>query len=243
MRRRLGLASALRSGLRGIRPPVGAVRFGSLRRVSPVSTSYGFDRGQPVDRHYIEDFLLRHAPDVRGHVLEFGDDAYARRFGSLNGDGGRVRQVDVFDVDPSNPGATLVGDLVTGAAMPADTFDCIICTQVLHLIYEVPAAIRNLHQALRPGGVLLATVPGISAMPAADRERWEWYWGFTTSSMERLFADHFAPGESAIEAHGNVLSAISFLHGLAAEELTAEELDVRSAEYELLVAVHARRTA
>jgi glycosyltransferase involved in cell wall biosynthesis len=35
-------------------PPVGWVRIGSLRRVTPISQVFGFDRGQPIDRYYIE---------------------------------------------------------------------------------------------------------------------------------------------------------------------------------------------
>jgi peptidoglycan/xylan/chitin deacetylase (PgdA/CDA1 family)/SAM-dependent methyltransferase len=241
--RRQKLIRAVRSGLRGARPPVGAVRFGSLRRVTPISGNYGFDRGLPVDRYYIQDFLRRHAErDVRGHALEFGDDAYARRFGSGTGQAdSRVTKIDVFDVDSSNPHATIIGDLVTGTEVPSDTFDCIICTQTLHLIYEVPSAIRALHRALRPGGVLLATAPGISPIPASDRERWGWHWGFTTSSVRRLFDEHFSPGDVTVESYGNVLSAIAFLHGIAAEELSPAELDVRSPEYELLIAVRAQK--
>jgi SAM-dependent methyltransferase len=241
--RRRKLIRALRSGLRGTRPPVGAVRFGSLRRVTPISGNYGFDRGLPVDRYYIEDFLQRHAErDVRGRVLEFGDDAYARRFGSAAGEADlRVTNVDVLDVDPSNPRATIVGDLVEEAEIPSEAFDCIICTQTLHLIYEVPAAIRVLRRALKPGGVLLVTAPGISPIPTSDRERWGWHWGFTTSSARRLFDEHFSPGDVTVESYGNVLSAVAFLHGIAAEELRPAELDVRSPEYELLIVVRAQK--
>jgi peptidoglycan/xylan/chitin deacetylase (PgdA/CDA1 family)/SAM-dependent methyltransferase len=241
--RRLKLMRDLRSGLRGTRPPVGAVRFGSLRRVTPISGNYGFDRGLPVDRYYIEAFLRRHgARDVRGRVLEFGDDAYARRFGSAAGEGDRrVTKIDVLDVDPSNPRATIVGDLVEGAEIPSEAFDCIICTQTLHLIYEVPTAIRVLHRALKPGGVLLVTAPGISPIPTSDRERWGWHWGLTTSSARRLFDEHFSQGDVTVESYGNVLSAVAFLHGIAAEELRPAELDVRSPEYELLIAVRAQK--
>lgn len=39
---------------------MGRVSFGSLRRVTPISrTQFGFDRGQPVDRYFVENFLER----------------------------------------------------------------------------------------------------------------------------------------------------------------------------------------
>ena len=56
-----------------------------------------------------------------------------------------------------------------------------------------------------------------------------------------LFAVAFPPDHLSVEAHGNVLSAIAFLHGLAAEELRPSELDYRDADYEMLITVRARK--
>src|SRR5215207_7533889 len=106
-------------------------RMGYRRRLVPASRCFGFDRGTPIDRHYIESFLARHAEDVRGRVLEVGDDGYTRRFG------GAVRSVDIVDIDAGNPRATLVGDLADPATLPREAFDCIICTQTLMLMYDV----------------------------------------------------------------------------------------------------------
>jgi hypothetical protein len=44
--------------------------FGGLCGLSPVTDSWGFARGQPVDRVYIERFLSQHRGDICGHVLE-----------------------------------------------------------------------------------------------------------------------------------------------------------------------------
>ena len=55
--------------------------FGDLRRTKPVSSAFGYDRGKPVDRRYIEAFLATNSVDVRGRVLEIGDSAYTRQFG------------------------------------------------------------------------------------------------------------------------------------------------------------------
>ena len=40
-------------------------RWGNLRRREPFSSYYGFDRGTPVDRFYIERFLSDRAQDIR----------------------------------------------------------------------------------------------------------------------------------------------------------------------------------
>src|SRR5215210_7162112 len=54
--------------------------FGSLRRVTPLSRYFGFDRGLPIDRYYIENFLARQAEDIHGRVLEIGDNSYTQRY-------------------------------------------------------------------------------------------------------------------------------------------------------------------
>ena len=44
-----------------------------------------------------------------------------------------------------------------------------------------------------------------------------------------------------IKTYGNVLSAITFLHGLSKEELHQEELDYVDQDYEVLVTVRAEK--
>jgi SAM-dependent methyltransferase len=215
---------------------VGRVDFGDLRRVKPISAVWGSDRGLPVDRYYIERFLAHHAHDVRGRTLEIGTDVYTRRFG-----GDRVTGSDVLHVAEQRPGITIVADLTTGDGIPAATFDCVILTQTLQFIYDVPAALETVHRVLRPGGRVLATIPGISQISRCDMDRWGHYWSFTTSSARRLFAEHFPEDELEIAARGNVLAATAFLQGLSASDLSPEELEHIDPDYELLITVRARR--
>ncbi len=216
----------------------GRVDMGDLRRIEPISRSFGYDRGQPIDRFYIEAFLARHAAEIRGHVLEIGDDRYARQFG-----GGRVTAVDVFDLQTDNPGATIYGDLTRAGDLPAERFDCLIVTQVLQFVYDLPAAVAALRNALRPGGVLLATMPTVSQVCRFDMERWGDYWRFTSASARRLLGGVFGPEAVTVETFGNVLAASAFLYGLAAEDLTGAELAANDPDYELLVAARAVRGA
>lgn len=217
------------------RPPrPGRIRFGDLRRVEPISREFGFDRGLPVDRYYIEQFLERHSRDVRGRVLEIGDATYTRRFG-----GDRVQHSDVLHVDGTGSAATLVGDLASAEHIPGDAFDCVILTQTLHLIFDLQAAVRTLHRILAPGGVLLLTVPGISQL-SADEWAEAWYWAMTPAALQRLFSPSFG-SSLQIEARGNVLAATALLQGIAAEELRHAELDVQDAQYPLLVTLRAAK--
>jgi SAM-dependent methyltransferase len=215
--------------------PVGSVRFGDLRRLTPISKDkFGWDRGTPIDRYYIERFLSEHTQDIRGRVLEIQDDTYTRKFG-----GTRVTHSDVLHVAEGNPKATIVADLTSADQIPSDTFDCIIITQTLQVIYDVRAALRHLYRILKPGASMLATFPGISHIPRYDMDNWGDYWRFTTLSARVLFEETFGRDNFTVVAHGNVLVATAFLYGLAEEELTKEELDCRDPDYEVTIGVRA----
>jgi SAM-dependent methyltransferase len=215
-------------------PPVGWVRFGSLRRLKPISTAWGSERGMPIDRYYIERFLTQHASDIRGHVLEIKEDIYASRFG-----GNKVTRVDVIHPVKGNPHATIVADLTSADHVPSNTFDCIIFTQTLQLIYETRAAVTTLYRILKPGGILLTTVSGISKISRDDMDRWGYYWQFTTKSARKLF-EHVFPSENIqVDSHGNVLAAVAFLHGAASDDLRRKELDYVDQDYQLLICIRA----
>jgi SAM-dependent methyltransferase len=197
-----------------------------------VSRLLGRDRGLPIDRYYIERFLAANAEHIRGGVLEIDDDRYTRTFG-----GDRVTRSDVLHVHPNNPRATIVADLTGADHIASNRFDCIILTQTLPFIYNIHAVVRTLHRILRPGGVVLATVGGITQISRRDMERWGHYWNFTTLSARLLFEEAFPAANVRIDSFGNVLATTAFLHGLAAEELRPAELDYRDPDYEFLITV------
>ncbi|GJD50021.1 hypothetical protein OPKNFCMD_2757 [Methylobacterium crusticola] len=239
---RLGGAVSGRAGFRLRRrlvgrgaPPIGRIDFGDFGTPWPVSPDFGWDRGLPVDRHYIERFLEGAAADIRGRVLEIGDDAYSRRFG-----GSRIERQDILHVQAGHPGATIIGDLSLAGTLPRDAFDCIVLTQTLHLIFDMGRALRQLHDALKPGGVLLLTVPGISPV---DRGEWSttWFWSLTPAALARLLGDAFGPGAALVEHHGNVYAATAFLQGLALSEVDPRKLDIVDEAYPMIVSARARR--
>ncbi|MGK5173595.1 class I SAM-dependent methyltransferase [Geodermatophilus sp. CPCC 205761] len=190
-----------------------------------MSDVWGFDRGTPLDRHYIEGFLAGCGADVRGRVLEVQDSSYTDRFGS------EVTGRDVLDIDPANPRATIVADLADPTRLPGGAFDCFILTQTLHLVYDVHAAIRGCHHVLRPGGVLLVTGPAVSRVRSGD------YWRFTPSAMSRLLEEAF--GEVTVRGYGNVLAATAFLSGMATEEVPKRLLDDHDEHFPVIVAARA----
>jgi SAM-dependent methyltransferase len=220
----------------GYVPDVGDVRFGDLRRLEPISRSYGYDRGRPVDRYYIETFLQSEGSSITGRVLEIGENTYTLKFGR------DVTVSDVLHVHEGIEGTTFVDDLTDGSTLPGNSFDCVILTQTLHLIYDMQAALETILRILKPGGVLLCTVPGITQISDED---WNdsWYWALTTNSAIKLAGEVFPPSCVEVRSFGNVLSATAFLQGLAECELTQDELDAVDREYQVTVTLKATKPA
>jgi SAM-dependent methyltransferase len=205
------------------------VWMGNLRHKAPVSR-WGWERGTPIDRYYIEQFLKAHSTDIRGDAAEVYDRAYTDRFGS------DVTSVSVVDIDPSNPRATTIADLAAADSIPDNSFDCFILTQTLQYIFDSKAALGHIFRILKPGGVLLASVPICSRV---DNEAE--YWRFTQHACTRLFGEVFGPENICVDARGNCVAAIAFCAGLAAEELREHELDCVDPGYPILACIRAQK--
>lgn len=206
-----------------------------MRRFTPINAGdYGEGRGQCIDRYYIEKFLAAHTGDVQGHVLEFGDDAYARKFSCA-----KATKVDVLHLTADNPHATIVADLERGENVVSASFDCILCTQVLHCVFDVHAAVRTLYRILKPGGVVLVTDAGIQKVDSVDLANKEEYWRFTSLALRRLFEEAFPKDQVEVKTFGNVLASTAFLHGLAVEDLCEGDLDLCDPDYEVSIALRA----
>ena len=201
---------------------------------APLSSEWGFDRGTPIDRYYIERFLASHAADIRGRALEVKNADYAQRFGR------GVTSFEVLDISRDNPLATLVADLSRPDQLPEGTFDCFVLTQTMQFIYEVQAVVQSAHRLLAPGGVLLATVPSVSRIAPRYGPTTE-FWRFTAASCARLFGDVFGEHNVEVRTHGNVLSAAAFLYGATLEEIPREKLDVDDPFFPLIISVRATR--
>ncbi|MGD9726682.1 MAG: methyltransferase domain-containing protein, partial [Nitrospiraceae bacterium] len=208
--------------------------FCSLRRLRPIRPDSGARVGLGIGRYYIDNFIARHAADIQGRVLEVADRRYTTRHG-----GSRVSQSDVLHVKPGNPDATIVADLTSADHIPSDAFDCIILTQTLQYIWDSRAAVRTIKRILKPGGVLLATAPGIAQITRYDMEQWGEYWRFTTLSAQRLFREYFQDDSVTVQSYGNVLATIARLHGILASELRPEELDYHDPDYDVIISIRA----
>jgi SAM-dependent methyltransferase len=208
--------------------------FGGLRYPTPINPAFGRGHGTPVDRYYIERFLDANKDVIGGRVLEVGDATYTERFGH------DVIHSDVLHATGA-PEATIIADLACATQIADSQFDCIILTQTLHYIFDMKAAISEVHRILRPGGCVLCTVPGISQISRWDMDRWGDRWRLTTLSARELFETSFAPESISVASHGNVLTSVCLLEGIVAEKLKARELDHHDEEYQLVVTIAATK--
>ena len=214
-------------------PTINEVKFGDLYRTTPLSTEFGYDRGGPVDRYYIENFLEKNKADIHGDVLEIGDNDYTLRFG-----GSKILKSHILHVDDKNPAATYVGDLSNAPQIPDNKFDCIVLTQTLQLIFDFNSAMATCYRVLKPGGVLLLTVPGISNI---DYTEWKhlWLWSFTDSAVKKILSGSFPEQNFKTEVYGNVLVATAFLYGMGLPEVEKDKLDFCDPHYQLIVSARA----
>ncbi len=209
------------------------VDWGDLRRTTPLSSDWGYDRGLPIDRRYIEDFLSSHADDIHGSILEVQEADYSRRFGAEG-----VKSSDVVDLSPDNPRAHVVADLRQAANISANRYDCVILTQTAHVIDDMASVVSECYRILKPGGTLLLTVPCVSRVcleygPEGD------FWRLTEAGTRALFYEVFPPQGVETRVYGNVMTATAFLYGLATDELSEEEFADTDPYHPLLIGVRA----
>lgn len=200
-----------------------------FRQLKPLSHSYGSDRGEPIDRYYIEKFLSENAQLIKGRCLEVESDIYCLNFG-------KNCKCDVLDINKNNFKATIVADLRNMPEIKDETYDCIILTQVLQFIDNHESAIKECHRILKPGGVLLATLPFVSRVDVRAGIKGD-FWRFTIASAQYAFGKYFNKLE--IKSWGNVLSGIGFWIGSTQEELSKKELDYNDSDFPVLISVRA----
>jgi len=205
-----------------------------LQGANSVSMQFGYDRGQPLDRYYIERFLGERSAVIRGRVLEIKNSHYTRQFG-----GDRVTHSDVLHPDPDWPEATMHGNLTDPCAFEPNLFDCVILTQTLHLIYDMRAVLRTVVKILKPGGTLLATAPCISKIYdlnepdhlKLDQDSWR----LTCWSFGKLLGEFFPANQVEVNAAGNLAVNAAFLYGLAVEDLPPAILQQNDPENEMIL--------
>lgn len=181
----------------------------------PISTKFGFDRGTPIDRFYIELFLSENLKYIHGKCLEIGNNKYTLKYG-----GAKVSKSDVLDVDTKNKKANIYGDIRNLHNIPDNTYDCVIITHTLGVIDDHESAVREVVRILKTGGTLLITVSSVGVMQNPE----QCFWRYTPVALKYLFGKHVLSKNITVRSYGNILAGQAFWVGLAKEEFTEDEL-------------------
>lgn len=201
-----------------------------LASVRPLNREFGFSRGTPIDRYYIENWLEEKKGLIYGDVLEIAEDTYTKRFGRDD----TVSHILHVSIEQEG---FIKGNLETGEGIEENSMDCIILTQTIGFIYGCKNVISNLYKALRKGGSALLTTGGISQISRYDMDQWGHFWSFTTASLKRLIEESEFGVNYEMSVYGNVKTACALLYGVAAEELKQEELEFLDEDYPVSVCV------
>lgn len=209
-----------------LKHPLNSVNWGDLRTQEPLCRWWGLQRGQPIDRFYIERFLKQHATDIKGHCLEIFNDNYIQKFSNH-----LTKSIDVLDIDEGNSNATIFGDLAKAKTLPKNTFDCFILTQTLSHIYDAQAALKNSYTSLKRDGVLLISVPALCRYSPQPKD----FWRFTSDSLSEMIQTETDCQNWKVSTQGNLVTSIGFLMGLCSQELEAEEFEHYDEHYPITV--------
>jgi SAM-dependent methyltransferase len=196
---------------------------------TPVSIQFGLERGKPIDRYYIEQFLAQQTHLITGRVVEIAENIYTLKYGT------NVEKAEILHVDANDKNATIIADLSKPETIPANVADVFICTQTLNFIYDVKKAVEGLHKILKSNGKLILTVAGLSQISRFDMDRWGDYWRFTDKSLKRLLSEYFAEEDIAIEVYGNAHTATMFIQGIATEEIDINKMAFKDNNYQVLI--------
>jgi len=203
--------------------------------MGPFSETFGFDRGTPIDRFYMQRFLDEHTAAIRGDAGEIAGSDYLQKYGA-----GRLRRVEVIDIDPANPRATLIADLAEPDSLPSASFDCLVVLQTLQYTEQPEVALAGCLRALRPGGTLLVAVPALAPHDQREAETAD-HWRFWPAGVESMLRRLAPDMRHQVSGYGNLVAALAFLHGLSAEELESSELLANDPRFPIVVCARTDR--
>lgn len=151
--------------------------------------------------------MLQFVPATCKRVLDVG--CSKGNFGKLLK---QSRPIEVWGIEPvataAAEAATKLDHVIEGmftpeADLPMESFDAIFFNDVLEHVYDPAAALKFALKLLRPGGIVIASIPNIRHLPIlwalVFKGRWDYTeWGildkthlrfFTKKNIVELFAD------------------------------------------------------
>lgn len=198
-----------------------------------ISRDWGYRRGTPIGRKYIECFLETNRQFIRGDILEVAETTYSEQFSDQT-NVHSMTAIHVNDVEGCRK-----ANLETGEGLGIEEFDTMIITQTLAYIYDLKAAVHNIYNALRSKGNCFITVTDIGHMGENESEKYGCYWGFHRLGITKLFAEIFGEENVCSAVYGNIKTVTAQLYGLAAEDIPEEYLYVNDDNYPMIIGIRA----
>lgn len=208
----------------------GLPRWGNLRRTTPFSSTFGFERGTPIDRYYLHRFLSQHRDAIAGDVLEVQNRSYTERFGR------DVTRTDTFDVVPQFSPTHCCDFSHCGEVIPGAAYDCLLLPNTLPHFRELDRALAHARRVVRPGGTILASAAGLLPLTGDVPD----YWRLSPDGWRERLRDAWPGAAIDVAGHGNCLAAVAAQLGLAVEELSEAELEVPDPRYPVLTTIACR---
>ncbi len=122
-----------------------------------------FTHDRPQMRAYI--------PDSARRILDVGCGTGAFAAGLREVRAGSGTELEIWGIelaaDAAATAATRLHRVITGrvedavATLPAAHFDCVVCNDILEHLAWPDAVLRDLRRVLRPGGVVVASIPNV----------------------------------------------------------------------------------
>jgi hypothetical protein len=183
----------------------------------PLSRKFGYERGTPIDRIYIDEHLKKNSKLFKGECLEIGFPEFLLKFKVPKKD------ITILGINKTrNKFNFLNCDLTNTESLPDRKFDLFVCTQTYNFISNYSLAVQNSARLINRDGTLLGTVSGLSTLSQYDNDRWGDYYRFSSRAIEEVLRNYF--NEVEVTSYGNLYSTIHFLAGYSYEDLESKIL-------------------
>lgn len=130
------------------------------------------------ERVLINKAIAKFAPHIRGKVLDVGAgmfDRYSKLFACDS-----YTRMDIY----AREGIDLVGT-AENIPVPDNSYDAIVCTQVLGDVKDPRTAVREFFRILKPSGVVVVSEALFNALHDQPHD----YWRFTPHTFTMLFTE------------------------------------------------------
>ncbi|MBW4635650.1 MAG: class I SAM-dependent methyltransferase [Iphinoe sp. HA4291-MV1] len=194
-------------------PSIDTLDLGDLRRRFPICPLFGFTRGTPIDRYYLDKFIGEIREQVAGNVLEVGGVLRNREVYQFY-NATEYQTLDIF----ASSGVTLVGDVHDPETIRPESLDAVVIFNVLEHCHNPWVVVKNIYSWLKVGGQCFCMVPSAQKLHDVPGD----YWRPLPDGMKQLFQDF---SQQKLHVYGNPLTVVASFMGISAEELSLQELD------------------